>query len=80
MFEERNDVLRKSTLGLMLFGLENNVYISDRFLFTLSMIFRTTFKEKYIITREILTHNALITSTSGILNVANFNLQFGYLF
>lgn len=81
VIEERIDVQRNSTIGLMLFGLENNVYISDRFIIGLNVIFRTTFYEKHRITREIIIKDELKGSaTSGILNVANMNLQFGYLF
>lgn len=80
VIERQNEVTRKVELGMLLLGFENYIYVTDRLFLNLNLLFRTTFKEKYILTREIRFHNNLASTTSGILNVTTLNLQFGYLF
>ncbi len=78
--EQENEVSRKVEIGMLLLGLENYVYLTDRFFLNLNLRFRTLFKEKHVLIREIKSHNNSGSVRSGILNVTNLNLQIGYLF
>ncbi len=80
IIEQQNVVSRKVAVGMLLLGLENYVYLTDRFFLNLNLMVRTTFKERSILTREIEFHNNFSSETSGILNVPNLNLQLGYQF
>ena len=80
LIEQYNEVTRKVELGMLLFGIENYVFITDRFFLNLNLAFRTTFKERKILAREVKFHNNLVIETSGILNLFNINFQVGYQF
>ena len=80
IIERQDEVTRKVEVGLFLLGFENYIYLTDRLFLNLNLILRTTFKEKYLFTREIKFHNNFTFVTSGILYVPSINLQVGYLF
>lgn len=78
--ELKDDTTRKVEVGMLLLGIENFISITDRFGINLNLNYRTTFNEKHILTREVKYHDGVSSSTSGILNVVNLTLQFGYVF
>lgn len=80
IIEQLDDITRKVEVGMLLLGVENHILITDRFGVSFNFNFRTTLDKKHILNSEIRTHNWYGYTTSGILNVMNVLLQFGYLF
>lgn len=80
VIEQREDVVRKAGTGMLLFGLENVIALNERVGLNLSFNYRTSLTERHILTREVTFHNGRVTSTTGILHVANIVIQIGYRF
>ncbi len=80
VIEQKEDVTRKVGVGMLLIGVENRVAVTDRIHISLSFNYRTTLKERFVLTRTVNYNDGTSSSTSGILNAVNLALQFGYSF
>jgi hypothetical protein len=80
IIELKEDVTRKVEVGMLLLGIENYISITDRLGISLNLNYRTTFNEKYTLTREVKDPYGVSYSISGILDVVNLSLQVGYKF
>jgi hypothetical protein len=80
IIEQQDNVTRKVEVIMLLLGIENHIPISDHVSINLNLNYRTAFKERHELRREVRFDDGISTATSGILSVVNVSLQVGYLF
>lgn len=78
IIEQIDMTKHKVEVGMVLLGIDNYISLTNKIGLNVAINYRTAFREKYILRREVTYHNGSSSNTSGILDAVNIAVMFTY--